>query len=404
MLFGEIFMVALGAIRANKLRSALTMLGIVIGVAAVITMVALGSGAQKAVQEQIARLGTDLLSIYPGQQFMHGVAAEQRVSLTIDDVNALDSTKRVITNVVPEMSGNRQVKLGNANINVSIDATTPNYVKVNNYKVIAGHMFTLGDNEARRRVAVIGGGVPDMLNSNGAAMIGQELQIGGVPFEIVGLLEPKGSSNSWDNPDERILVPILTGQYRVFGTDRVRSITIQVASADSINIGMLEIERALRAAHGIRPGEDNDFQIRNRSEFLATFEETTRTFTFLLAGIAAVSLLVGGIGIMNIMLVSVTERTREIGIRLAIGALEHEVLLQFLIEAVVLSALGGLVGIVLALVACLGLTGLMHMPFLFSPGINLLALVFSAAIGILFGYMPARRAASLDPIVALRYE
>jgi putative ABC transport system permease protein len=403
MLFGEIFMVALGAIRANKLRSALTMLGIVIGVAAVITMVALGSGAQKAVQEQIARLGTDLLSIYPGQQFMHGVAAEQRVSLTIDDVNALDSTKRVITNVVPEMSGNRQVKLGNANINVSIDATTPNYVKVNNYKVIAGHMFTLGDNEARRRGAVIGGGVPDMLNSNGAAMIGQELQIGGVPFEIVGLLEPKGSSNSWDNPDERILVPILTGQYRVFGTDRVRSITIQVASADSINIGMLEIERALRAAHGIRPGEDNDFQIRNRSEFLATFEETTRTFTFLLAGIAAVSLLVGGIGIMNIMLVSVTERTREIGVRKALGATRKSVLLQFLVEAMALCLLGGVVGIVLGSGGAVLLSKLANWNTHISLPAIVLAVAFSLGVGV-FGLWPAQRAARLDPIQALRYE
>jgi putative ABC transport system permease protein len=177
MLFGEVFMVALGAIRANKLRSALTMLGIVIGVAAVITMVALGSGAQKAVQDQIERLGTDLLSVYPGQSFMHGVASQERVSLTIDDVTALNRAARVIKNVVPEMSGNRQVKLATSNINVSIIGTTPNYVQVNNYKVVAGHMFTLGDNEARRRVAVVGGGVPTMLNTNGAAMIGQTIQI-----------------------------------------------------------------------------------------------------------------------------------------------------------------------------------------------------------------------------------
>jgi putative ABC transport system permease protein len=404
MLFGEIFMVALGAIRANKLRSALTMLGIVIGVAAVITMVALGSGAQKAVQEQIARLGTDLLSVYPGQQFMHGVAAEQRVSLTIDDVNALDSAKRVITNVVPEMSGNRQVKLGNANINVTIDATTPNYIKVNNYKVVAGHMFTLGDNDARRRVAVIGGAVPDMLNANGAAMIGQELQIGGVPFEIVGLLEAKGSSNSWDNPDERILVPLLTGQYRVFGTDRVRSITIQVADADSINMGMLEIERALRSAHGIRPGEDNDFQIRNRSEFLATFQETTRTFTFLLAGIAAVSLLVGGIGIMNIMLVSVTERTREIGVRKALGATRKSVLLQFLVEAMALCLLGGVIGIVLGSGGAVLLSKLANWNTHISLPAIVLAVAFSLGVGVFFGLWPAQRAARLDPIVALRYE
>jgi putative ABC transport system permease protein len=404
MLFGEVFMVALGAIRANKLRSALTMLGIVIGVAAVITMVALGAGAQKAVQDQIERLGTDLLSVYPGQSFMHGVASEQRVSLTIDDATALERGARVITNVVPEMSGNRQIKLANANINVSIIGSTPNYIKVNNYKVIAGRMFTLGDNEARRRVAVLGGGVPVMLNTNGAAMIGQTIQIGGVPFEIVGLLESKGSSNSWDNPDERILIPLLTAQYRVFGNDRVRSITVQVASADSINIAMLEIERALRSAHGIQPGADNDFQIRNRSEFLATFEETTRTFTFLLAGIAAVSLLVGGIGIMNIMLVSVTERTREIGVRKALGATRRSILLQFLVEAMALCLLGGVVGILLGSGGAIMLSKLANWNTLISLPAIFLAVAFSLGVGVFFGLWPAQRAARLDPIQALRYE
>ncbi len=404
MLSGEIFMVALSAIRANKLRSALTMLGIVIGVAAVITMVALGSGAQKAVQEQIARLGTDLLSVYPGQSFMHGVASQERVSLKMDDVMALEHGARVITNVVPEMSGNRQIKYSNANINVSIVGTTPNYITVNNYKVVAGHNFTRGENEGRRRVAVLGGGVPAMLNANGPAMIGQEVQIGGVPFEIVGLLETKGSSNSWDNPDERILIPILTAQYRVFGNDRVRSITVQVASADSMNLAMLEIERALRSAHGIRPGADNDFQIRNRSEFLATFEETTRTFTFLLAGIAAVSLLVGGIGIMNIMLVSVTERTREIGVRKALGATRRSILLQFLVEAMALCLLGGVVGILLGSGGAVLLSKLASWNTHISMPAIVLAVAFSLGVGVFFGLWPAQRAARLDPIQALRYE
>jgi putative ABC transport system permease protein len=404
MLFGEIFMVALSAIRANKLRSALTMLGIVIGVAAVITMVALGAGAQKAVQEQIQRLGTDLLSVYPGQSFMHGVASQERVSLKMDDVEALERNARVVTNVVPEMSGNRQIKLANANINVSIVGTTSNYIAVNNYKVVAGRNFTRGENEGRRRVAVLGGGVPAMLNANGPAMIGQEIQIGGVPFEVVGLLEEKGSSNSWDNPDERILIPILTAQYRVFGNDRVRSITVQVASADSMNLAMLEIERALRSAHGIRPGGDNDFQIRNRSEFLATFEETTRTFTFLLAGIAAVSLLVGGIGIMNIMLVSVTERTREIGVRKALGATRKSILLQFLVEAMALCLLGGMVGILLGSGGAVALSKLASWNTHISMPAIVLAVAFSLGVGVFFGLWPAQRAARLDPIQALRYE
>ena len=404
MLFGEVFMVALSAIRANKLRSALTMLGIVIGVAAVITMVALGSGAQKAVQDQIERLGTDLLSVYAGQSFMHGVASQDRVSLTIDDATALDKVGGVLKNIVPELSGNRQIKLGNSNINVSVIGTTPNYIEVNNYKIEAGRMFTRGDDDARRRVAVIGWAIPDELNQNAYAMIGQTIQIGGVNFDVVGLLSEKGAGTGFDNPDERILVPLHTARYRVFGNDRLRSITVQVSSSDSVNIAMLEIERALRTAHGIRPGQDNNFQIRNRAEFLATFEETTRTFTFLLAGIAAVSLLVGGIGIMNIMLVSVTERTREIGVRKALGATRKSILMQFLVEAMTLCLLGGVVGILLGAGGAMALSRIANWNTLVSPAAVILAMGFSAGVGLFFGIWPAQRAAKLDPIQALRYE
>jgi putative ABC transport system permease protein len=404
MLIGEVFMVALSAIRANKLRSALTMLGIVIGVAAVITMVALGSGAQKAVQDQIERLGTDLLSVYPGQSWMHGVASESRVSLTIDDATALEKVGGVLTNIVPELSGNRQIKLGTTNINVSVIGTTPNYVTVNNYKVEAGRMFTRGDDDARRRVAVIGWAIPTELNQNAYAMIGQTIQIGGVAFDVVGLLSEKGSGSGFDNPDERILIPLHTARYRVFGNDRLRSITVQVESSDSTNVAMLEIERALRTAHGIRPGQDNNFQIRNRAEFLATFEETTRTFTFLLAGIAAVSLLVGGIGIMNIMLVSVTERTREIGVRKALGATRKSILMQFLVEAMTLCLLGGVVGILLGAGGAVALSRIANWNTLVSPAAVLLAMGFSAGVGLFFGIWPAQRAARLDPIQALRYE
>ncbi len=404
MLISEVLMVALSAIRANKLRSALTMLGIVIGVAAVITMVALGSGAQKAVQDQIERLGTDLLSVYPGQSWMHGVASADRVSLTMDDAAALQRAGGVLTNIVPEMSGNRQVKLANSNINVSVVGTTPNYIKVNNYKVEAGRMFTAGDDDARRRVAVIGWGVPNQLNQNAYAMIGQTIQIGGIAFDVVGLLSEKGAGSGFDNPDERILIPLSTARYRVFGNDRLRSITVQVESSDSTNVAMLEIERALRTAHGIRPGQDNNFQIRNRAEFLATFEETTRTFTFLLAGIAAVSLLVGGIGIMNIMLVSVTERTKEIGVRKALGATRKSILMQFLVEAMTLCLLGGVIGILLGTGGAMALSKLANWNTLVSPAAVVLAMGFSAGVGLFFGIWPAQRAAKLDPIQALRYE
>jgi putative ABC transport system permease protein len=404
MLFGETVIVALSAIRANKLRSALTMLGIIIGVAAVITMVALGTGARKAVQDQLQALGTDLLSVYPGQSWMRGVASGERVSLTTDDAEAIRRGARIIRNVVPEISRNMQVKLGNQNINVSIIGTTPSYVPVNHYQVIAGRLFTAGDDDSRRRVAVLGYGVPGQLNANGPGMIGQTILIGGTPFEVIGLLSQKGATSGPFSPDEQILIPLQTAQYRIFGSDRLRSITVQVVHPDSMNLGMLEIERALRTAHGIRPGEDNNFQIRNRSEFLATFEETTRTFTFLLAGIAAVSLLVGGIGIMNIMLVSVTERTREIGVRKALGATRQNIMLQFLVEALVLCMMGGLLGIMLGSGGAWALSTWARWNTLVSMPAVVLAVAFAAFVGLFFGMWPAQRAARMDPIVALRYE
>ncbi|MBI2402397.1 MAG: ABC transporter permease [Gemmatimonadetes bacterium] len=405
MLFGEIVMVALQAIRANKLRSVLTALGIVIGVAAVITMVALGSGAQKAVQDRIQALGTNLLSIFPGRTFMRGVAVafDTRANLTMDDATALARGTTTLRAVVPEMSRNLQVQYGNQNNNVRILGTTANYAEVNNFTPLAGNMFSAGQDDGRQRVAVLGASIPTMFNVNPMAMIGQTIQIRGIAFEIVGVLNPKGTGG-FDNQDERILIPLQTARYRIFGTDRVGNITVQVAHPDSVNIAMLEIERVLRRTHQIRPGADNDFQIRNRMEFLATFEETTKTFTFLLAGIAAVSLLVGGIGIMNIMLVSVTERTREIGTRKALGATRKNIMLQFLVEAVTLCLLGGTIGILTGAGTAVAMAKLAGWNTLVSPMSVVVAFAFSAGVGIFFGLWPARRAAMLDPIVALRYE
>ncbi len=404
MLIGEIIGVALGAIRANKLRSILTMLGIVIGVGAVITMVALGTGAQKAVQDQIEALGTTLLSVYPGQSFHRGVASANRVSLTTDDAVALARDARGLVAVVPELSRNQQVEFGNANVNVNVNGTVPDFIKVNNYEVEFGRMYTTGDGDARKRVAVLGYAVPEMLSANGAAMLGQQINIRGIPFEIVGVLKEKGVTGSWNNPDEQILIPLETAQYRIFGSDRIRSVTVEASHPDSMTLAMIEIERVLRREHAIRPGEDNDFQIRNRSEFLATFEETTRTFTFLLGSIAFVSLMVGGIGIMNIMLVSVTERTREIGVRKALGATKRNIMLQFLVEALALCMLGGVVGILVGTGGAIALSKLANWNTLISPQAVILAFAFSAFVGIFFGLWPAKRAAALDPIEALRHE
>jgi len=403
MLLGEIIVVALEALRANKLRSLLTMLGIIIGVGAVITMIALGSGAQKAVQDRIQALGPTLLSIYPGQSFMRGVASGARVSITLDDDTALVNNARYLSAVVPELSNNLQVQLGSQNINVTLMGTTPTYVPIHNYTVTVGRMFTAGDDAARRRVAVLGSAVPQMLNANRDAMIGQEILIRGITFEIIGVLSEKGAQG-FSNPDEQILVPLQTARYRLIGTDRLRDITVDVNDVANMNLAMIEIERVLRRQHKIRPGQDNDFQIRNQTDILATFQQTTETFKYLLAGIAAVSLLVGGIGIMNIMLVSVTERTREIGVRKALGATRFNIMFQFLVEALVLCLAGGLIGVLLGSLGALLISKLAQWNTLISPLAIILAFVFSAAVGLFFGIWPARRAAALDPIVALRYE
>ena len=403
MLLDETIRVALQAIRANKLRSLLTALGIIIGVGAVITMIALGTGARKSVEARIQAMGPRLLTIFAGQGFRGGIAFSDRVSLTMDDDTALAASARYLRVVVPELARNLQVQRGSQNVNVNIVGTTPDYVPVRGYTLTAGRMFTKGEDEARRRYAVLGSSVPDMFNVNPIAMIGQDIQIRGIPFVIVGVLSEKGSQG-FSNPDEQILIPLQTARFRVMGTDRLRSITAEVDDITNMNLAMIEIERVMRRQHKIRPGGENDFQIRRQTDALTTFQETTRTFGFLLAGIAAVSLLVGGIGIMNIMLVSVTERTREIGVRKALGATKRNILLQFLVEALVLCLVGGIVGVVLGSLGAVVLSKVAHWNTSISPFSIALAFAFSAIVGLFFGIYPARRAASLDPIVALRYE
>ncbi len=404
MIIGETIKVAFQSMRANKLRAGLTMLGVVIGVGAVITVVALGTGAQKAVEDRIQALGANLLTVYPGQSFMMGRASDQRVSLTMDDADALGRDGTLISAVLPEMQRSMPVKYGNQNLNITILGTQSHFVTVRNYTLPFGRMFTPGDDKAGQRYAVVGFGVPTMLNVNAAALINQTILIAGIPFEVIGVLSEKGAQGSWQNPDEQVVIPLTTARYRVFGTDRLRDMAIKVADGVPIEQGMVDIERILRRQHKMRPGGDNDFQIRNQQELLSTQQQTTETFSVLLASIAAVSLVVGGIGIMNIMLVSVTERTREIGVRKAMGATRRNILLQFLIEAIAICMVGGVVGILVGAGGAYWMSESLGWNTLISPTAVLVAFAFSVVVGLFFGLWPARRAAGLNTIDALRYE
>jgi len=407
MLFGETIQVAFEALQANKLRSFLTMLGIVIGVGAVIAMVALGRGASESVKQRIASLGTTLLTVNAGQQRGGGgpvASATDRAPLTVDDATALASKGQYMLAVQPEMARNLQVQFGSQNTNTSIVGTTSNYLDVRNFKLDQGRMFNDSDDAARRRVAVLGPQVVSDLGVLSAdAIVGEQVRIDGVQFEVIGVLASKGTGG-FQNPDDQVLIPLQTARTRVIGNDRLRSISVLAPSEDEIPVTMAEIQKILRREHHLSVGKDDDFQIRNQSDFLATLGETTQVFTLLLAGIAAVSLLVGGIGIMNIMLVSVTERTREIGVRKALGATQQNILLQFLIEALVLCMLGGVIGILFGT----GLSMVLKTAFGWNTSVGissvLYAFLFAAGVGLLFGVWPARRAAALDPIESLRYE
>jgi putative ABC transport system permease protein len=406
MLIGEIISVALGALRANKLRSLLTMLGIVIGVAAVIAMIALGNGAQKAVKDRISALGTTLLTVMPGQAFgMGGIRQGDQTKMTMDDAKAIEDHAEHIIAVQPEMQRQLQIQYNNRNANTSIIGTTANYLEVRKYELDAGKMFTPAHDAARARVAVLGPAVATLLGfDNPIALVGEQVRIRGIQFEVIGVLKSKGQGGGFGNPDEQVLIPINTARFRAMGTDRLRSINVLASSEDDIPLAMAEIQKVLRREHRLRPGKEDDFNIRNQSDFLNTLGETTAVFGLLLAGIATVSLVVGGIGIMNIMLVSVTERTREIGVRKALGATRVNILSQFLIEAIVLCIMGGIVGIMLGSGTAYMLSRSFQWNTQISTSAVVMAFLFSAGVGVVFGVWPARRAATLDPIQALRYE
>ena len=402
MLFWEMIRVALQSIRANFFRAILTMLGIIIGVAAVITMVALGTGAQRAVNEQLDSLGGNILTVRTGMFFHRGVSSADK-KLSIDDAKAIERDVKAAIEVVPETSGRIQVKFGNQNRNIEIVGTTPNYADVNNYELMYGRMFTEAEDTAKKRVVVLGGEVPARLEADPTMLIGQDLLVKGTSFKIIGIFEPKGSVG-FSNKDEHAWVPLKTAQYRLTGSEDINAIGVQINPDIPMEVAIIDVERIMRREHQIIPGAKNDFALSDRKQFLNMQQEAAEIFSYLLAGIAGISLIVGGIGIMNIMLVTVTERTREIGIRKALGATKINILLQFLIEAMVLCIVGGLLGIALGASAATLLASLAGWSTPLSASAVLIAFCFSAGVGLIFGLLPARKAASLDPIAALRYE
>jgi len=405
MLFFEILMVSLGAIRTNLLRSALTTLGIVIGIAAVITMVALGEGAQQRVEQQINRMGTTVLTIRPGQQMSHGISRGDTQRMTMEDAFALRDNSSGDLTVSPEQQSRLQITYLRWNSNNQVMGVWPEYFQIYRHSLVAGRLFNWGEVQGRRRVVVLGHNLPESLGETPPeVLIGQTIQVRGIPFEVIGVLAEKGDA-AWVRPDDQIFIPQSTAAYRVMGgRDRLSAIYVSTATTDQLDGAYAEIDRILRREHRIAPGEDADFNIRNSADLLATFNETNQTFTMLLLGIAAVSLLVGGIGIMNIMLVSVTERTREIGIRKAMGATRRAILSQFLVEALFLCTLGGILGVAAGYGAAEMMTRMAGWETAVRIDAVMAALGFSATVGLVFGLWPARRAAILDPIDALRYE
>jgi putative ABC transport system permease protein len=400
------FRIALKALNRNKLRTTLTMLGMIIGVGAVITMVALGNGAQVSIEQQIQSAGTNVIMVNAGNFSSGGVRQGQGMSntLTADDATAIREVPGVQYLVETVRNRGGQVVFGNQNWNTSVEGTNVDLPMIKSWALESGTFLTPSDISSASKVCVIGTTVKSMLFPEGNDPVGEIIRIGKHPFKIVGVLTSKGQSSVGQDQDDVIYAPFTTVQKKMRGITYIEGMTVSAASADNIKATADAISAVLRVRHKIQPGDNDDFMVRTLEDIAAVRTETTRTMTMLLASIAGVSLLVGGIGIMNIMLVSVTERTREIGLRLAIGARGGDVLLQFLVEAVVISLLGGTIGIGLGYALSQSLTQFMQWPTYVSPQAVMVAFGFAAGIGIFFGFYPARKASALDPIEALRYE
>jgi putative ABC transport system permease protein len=401
-MFWNALMLALREIRRNLMRSALTMLGIVIGVASVIIMVNLGGGATVQVSEQIASLGSNLLMVRTGQRLGFGQRSEAE-PFDMDDVEAIRREVGGVAAAAPIASQSMVAISGNRNWSTTVSGTDNNYFAVGNWSLAKGREFSGSELRAGAAVCILGDTVREELFGN-LDPLGEKIRLNKVACQVIGLLAPKGQSLGGRDQDDLVVIPLRTFWRRIAGKQDVQLIYVSAREGVSTSKVQRDLELLMRERRRIGPTEDDDFNVRDMKEIAEALTGTTQVLTTLLGAVAAVSLLVGGIGIMNIMLVSVTERTREIGIRLAIGALEREVLLQFLVEAVVLSSFGGIIGIAVAVATSYALAALMKTPLVLDPGIMILAFLFSAAVGVIFGYFPARKAARMDPIEALRYE
>jgi len=402
MLFKESLTSAISSIRSNIVRSFLTTLAIIIGTAAVIAVIGIGSSANKALDEQIDDFGPRTLTVSPGQN-RRGAVTKGLIPLDIKDSYALARNKEHDWMVSPYITRNRQVKYNNANINERIRANLPIHFKVRGYDIEYGRIFTEEENLGRKRVVVIGSTVPKELQTFPQAILNQDIFIAGTAYKVIGILQEEGNTG-WQNPDEELYIPLMTGAQRLFGTKSLDSLNIGIAKDANVDEVMMTIERILRSQHDIGPGEDNDFRISDYSQYSDLRRQATGIFTALIAGIAGISLIVGGIGVMNIMLVSVTERTREIGLRKALGATHKAVMLQFIVEATLLCAIGGCIGVFLGTSILYLFASFNDWPFAMPFSAMFGSITFSAMVGLFFGIWPARKAAKLDPATSLRYE
>lgn len=404
-MFWESVLIALEGLKANKLRSILTMLGIIIGVGAVIAMVSIGMGVREKVENSIAGLGSNLLIVMPGATSPSGVrmAAGSSTTLVNQDAQAIAKEIPGVSAVAPSVNKQYQIVYGNQNWVTNVQGTTPEFLDVRNFNVESGMFFTAKDVDTRARVAVLGKTTADNLFGD-VTPVGQTIRINKAPFRVIGVLEAKGQSAGGMDQDDIVVVPLTTAQERLMGITYLNNINVQAENGDVINDVQDNITALLRTRHRLPPGVPDNFTVRNLAAVMATAQETTGTITLLLGNIAAISLVVGGIGIMNIMLVSVTERTREIGIRKALGATFQNILLQFLIEAIVIGVTGGLIGIMMGIGGSYAISAIAGWNTVISPLAIIIAFGFSVLIGLFFGLYPARKAALLDPIEALRYE